>query len=103
VRPLALGNVQRNINQIRQLARKMLALHASPKEAEKIDALVNALTTQLYSHQHLVNRREAPEVGLQVASASEKTETLLLQYYEQLCENLQLRAKFDPASIFRTA
>jgi hypothetical protein len=103
VHPLALGNVQRSINQIRQLARKMLALHASPKETDQIDALVNALTTQLYSHQHLVNRREAAEVGLHVTPASEKTETLLLQYYEQLCEDLQLREQFDPASILRAA
>jgi hypothetical protein len=103
VHPLALGNVQRNINQIRQLARKMLALHASPKQTDQIDGLVNALTTQLYSHQHLVNRREAAEVGLQITPASEKTETLLLQYYEQLCEDLKLREKFDPASIIRAA
>lgn len=103
VHPLALGNVQRSINQIRQLARKMLALHASPKQTDQIDALVNALTTQLYSHQHLVNRREAAEVGLHVAAASEKTEALLLQYYEQLCEDLQLREQFDPASILRAA
>jgi len=103
VHPLALGNVQRSINQIRQLARKMLALHASPKKTDQIDALVNALTTELYSHQHLVNRREATGVGLHVTSASEKVEALLLQYYEQLCEDLQLREQFDPASILRAA
>jgi hypothetical protein len=103
VHPLALGNVQRNINQIKQLARKMLALHASPKKADKIEALVTALTTQLYSHLHLVNRREAAEVGLQVVPAPEKTEALLLRYYEELCEDLQLREKFDPASIIRAA
>jgi hypothetical protein len=103
VHPLALGNVQRSINQIRQLARKMLALHASPKQADKIDALVNALTTQLYSHQHLVNRREAAEVGLQVTDASDKIEALLLRYYEQLSDDLKLREKFDPAAILRAA
>lgn len=103
VHPLALGNVQRNINQIRQLARKMLALHIKPKQKEQIDALVNALTTQLYSHQHLVNRREAAEVGLHVSNAPAKTEALLLQYYEELCEDLELREKFDPAAILRAA
>jgi len=103
VHPLALGNVQRSINQIRQLARKMLALHATPKQADKIDALVNALTTQLYSHQHLVNRREAAEVGLHVSNATDKTEALLLQYYEKLCDDLKLHKKFDPAAIIRAA
>jgi len=103
VHPLALGNVQRSINQIRQLAKKMLALHAKPKQAEKTDDLVNALTTQLYSHQHLVNRREAAEVGLHVTNASDKTEALLLQYYDQLSEDLKLREKFDPAAILRAA
>ncbi len=68
VHPLALGNVQRSINQIRQLARKMLALHELPADV-KIDTLVNALTTEFYSHQHLVNRREASEMGLPIVSS----------------------------------
>lgn len=103
VHPLALGNVQRSINQIKQLAQKMLSLHASPKDEEKIRALVNALTTELYSHQHLVNRREAASMGLHVAPASEKVETLLLDYYGELCADLLLRENFDPASMYRTA
>jgi hypothetical protein len=103
VHPLALGNVQRSINQIKQLARKMLALHEAKQPSEKIDAVVTALTTQLYSHSHLVNRREAREIGLPIAVASTKVETLLSEYYEELCVDLELRTKFDPAAIYRAA
>jgi hypothetical protein len=102
VHPLALGNVQRSINQIRQLAKKMLALHTGP-EANDIDTLVNALTTEFYSHQHLVNRREAAEMGLPVISGDEKMEQLLLDYYEELCTDLELRNKWDPADTLRQA
>jgi len=103
VHPLALGNVQRSINQIRQLARKMLLLHASPKDDVRIDALVNALTTELYSHQHLVNRREAAQMGLHAMPAPEKVENLLLDYYQELSTDLELRNQWDPADIYRTA
>jgi hypothetical protein len=103
VHPLALGNVQRSINQIKQLAQKMLALHASPKEKGQIRSLVNALTTELYSHQHLVNRREAAAMGLHAVPAPEKIETLLLDYYNELCQDLKLRDNFDPAALYRAA
>jgi hypothetical protein len=102
VHPLALGNVQRSINQIRQLARKMLSLHELPKSVE-IGALVNALTTESYSHQHLVNRREATAMGLPVVASADKIEKLLLDYYGHLCTDLELLNRWDPAFLYRTA
>jgi Serine dehydrogenase proteinase len=103
VHPLALGNVQRSINQIKQLAHKMLALHDSKDSQERTDAIVNALTTQLYSHLHLVNRREAIEIGLPVIPAEDKVDELLCKYYQQICADLELRSKFDPARIYQAA
>ena len=99
VHPLALGNVQRSVNQIRQLAQKMLALHSDPPGDGT--ALVMRLTTELYSHQHLVTRREAREMGLPIGPDSAPIESLLLQYYDHLCADLQLLDRFDPGSLMR--
>lgn len=103
VHPLALGNVQRSIDQIRQLAEKMIRLHSPDKPEEDVEELVRQLTTALYSHFHLISRREAREIGLPVGDPSEDIERLLLAYYEQLKQDLKLLEKFDPNAILRAA
>jgi hypothetical protein len=103
VHPLALGNVQRSIDQIRQLAQKMIRLHSPERSEDEITRLVHDLTTGLYSHYHLMGRNEAREIGLPVEDTSSSVEGLLLRYYDQLCADLQLLEKFDPAALLRTA
>src|SRR5262245_63825815 len=49
VHPLALGNVKRNIEQIWQLAKKLIRLHTPEVDDEELAALVMRLTTELYS------------------------------------------------------
>src|SRR5262249_54874818 len=66
VHPLALGNVKRNIRQIWQLAKKLIRLHTPHADDAELTALVMRLTTELYSHSHLINRTEARALGLPV-------------------------------------
>src|SRR5579875_916220 len=103
VHPLALGNVQRSINQIRQLARKLLDLHCSPMSEDERDTIVARLTSELYSHQHLIIRQEAKEIGLPVEDASPPVEAMLTDYYQELCTDLQLLEKCDPPALLRAA
>jgi hypothetical protein len=103
VHPLALGNVQRSINQIRQLAEKMIALHSPDKSSEETAELVRRLTSALHSHFHLVSRREAREIGLPVEDPTPKLEELLLGYYAVLRDDLLLLEKFDPGELLRSA
>jgi Serine dehydrogenase proteinase len=103
VHPLALGNVQRSIDQIRQLAQKMIRLHSPDRPDEEVEELVRQLTTALYSHFHLISRREAKEIGLAVDDPEPPLEDLLLAYYEELKEDLKLLERFDPAAILRGA
>ena len=103
VHPLALGNVQRSIDQIRQLALKLIRLH-QPKESEaSAKKLIQQLTTEAYSHYHLISRNEAKEIGLPVDIPRDDVETLLLSYYSELCDDLKLLEKFDPAALVRAA
>jgi hypothetical protein len=103
VHPLALGNVQRSIDQIRQLAEKLIRLHSPDKTEDECKELIQKLTTAAYSHFHLISRREAKEVGLPIEEPDTSVEALLWEYYEQLCDGLQLLETFDPAALLRAA
>jgi len=102
VHPLALGNVKRNIEQIWQLAKKLIRLHTPDADDEALTALVRRLTTELYSHSHMITRAEATALGLPVEQPSDDLEDRLLAYYDQLKADLELLEKFDPGSMLRT-
>jgi hypothetical protein len=90
VHPLALGNVKRSIEQIWQLAKKLVQLHSPAADEAELTALVLRLTTELYSHSHLIARAEAREIGLPVEEPSARVEDRLLAYYEELKADLGL-------------
>jgi hypothetical protein len=102
VHPLALGNVKRSIEQIWQLAKKLIRLHTPEADDEALTALVMRLTTELYSHSHLITRGEARALGLPVEYPSEDLEDRLLAYYGQLKADLELLEKFDPGGMLGT-
>jgi hypothetical protein len=102
VEPLALGNVQRSIDQIRQLATKMIRLHSTASDRD-VTELVHRLTTALYSHMHFINRHEAKEIGLPIDDDDTAIETLLLNYHAELKADLLLTVPFDPAAELRAA
>jgi len=99
VHPLALGNVHRSIEQIRQLAEKLIRLHSPEDGKEDVEERIRRLTTAFYTHSHLINRQEAKELGLPVEDANSGLEPKMLAYYEQLIEDLELLSKFDPSAL----
>jgi hypothetical protein len=101
VHPLALGNVKRNIEQIWQLSKKLIRLHTPDIDDAELTTLVRRLTTELYSHSHLVTRTEAAALGLPVEQPPEGVEDRLLAYYDQLKPDLGLLEKFDPGAMLR--
>jgi hypothetical protein len=102
VHPLALGNVKRSIEQIWQLAKKLIRLHMPDADDAALTELVKALTTELYSHSHLITRTEAAALGLPVEQPSEDLERLMLAYYDQLKIDLALLERFDPGAMLQT-
>jgi hypothetical protein len=98
VHPLALGNVQRSISMIQQLAEKLIRLHSKSPD-EDIAELIKRLTTRFYTHNHLINRDEAIALGLPVKAPRAPVESLLLDYYGQLVGDLQLTENFDPSKL----
>lgn len=93
VHPLALGNVNRVLQQIKQLAVNLLNLH--PVDGEDVQRIVKALTTQFFSHLHMINRYEAKDIlGDRVDFASHELSDALDDVLRAYEEQFALRKKF---------
>ena len=101
VHPLALGNVKRSLEQIWQLAKKLIQLHAPDVGEAELSDLVTRLTTELYSHSHLITRTEAAALGLPVEPPPGGVEDRLLTYYDRLKTDLELLERFDPGEMLQ--
>ncbi|MBX3134579.1 MAG: hypothetical protein KF689_14445 [Gemmatimonadaceae bacterium] len=97
VHPLALGNVQRVVKQINQLAEKLLALH--PVQGENTKEVIANLTSAFHSHLHMINRDEASRIlGTRISfmdNGLADASDALLRSYE---DDFNLRQKFYLAS-----
>lgn len=60
VHPLALGNVHRVHQQIKQLAEALLKLH--PVEDRDIEQIIRKMTAGFFSHVHMITRHEAQHI-----------------------------------------
>ncbi len=100
VHPLALGNVERSHTLIRDLAKKLLGLHMDLRKDEdrnKASEIVDILTQKLYSHQHLIPRKEARDIiGLNVRYASGQLESLMMNLYYEYRRELGIGEIVNP-------
>ncbi len=72
VSPEILGKITRVRREIRIVASNLLSIHMS--DVEVIEKIVKALVEELPSHQYLINRSEAANMGLPVFNLDEETE-----------------------------
>lgn len=93
VSPLALGAVFRAREQIGMLARKLLQRHL--KDAARVDKVVNALTRELLSHDYIIGRAEAAEIGLPVEAPRDDVETSMWQLYLDLANEMKLSTPWN--------
>lgn len=103
VHPLALGAVYRAREQIRMLARKLLKLHAEPKEDGAIERIVEVLTKELFSHDYIINREEAKnEIGLNVTYPDDQEEKVIWHLFKDFEHEMELNVPYDPDAILGT-
>lgn len=91
VHPLALGNVERFIQQSRLIAKKLLKTHMDDTQDGLIDTIVDHLASKLYFHGHPISRAEATNelhLPMVVQSTREMDDALWALYleYERLFE-----------------
>lgn len=88
VNPLALGAVFRAREQIGMLARKLLKKHLT--DEARIERIVAALSRELLSHDYVIGRAEAKEIGLPIEEPSDEVADLLWSLYTDLAAEMKL-------------
>lgn len=99
VHPLALGNVERFVNQSRMIANKILRTHmSSESDAYRIKEIIENMASKLYFHGHPINRKEAKEdLSLKVSlDLSPELETTMWRLYEDYEEEFKNREIYMP-------
>ncbi len=99
INPVALGNVHRVYNVIRELIPKILSLHMNSEDKEKIEFITNMLTEKLYTHDYTITRDEAERIGLKVVKPDEELEKTIWNLYEAYEKDLRLTEPFNPIAI----
>jgi hypothetical protein len=96
ISPEILGQASRIRNEIRIIATNMLKLHI--KDSSKIDSIVTSLVEKLHSHQYMINRKEAKQIGLPVSELDKTTENLaysIIRSYIDECKMDEPGVKVD--------
>ncbi len=97
--PQILGNIHRTHTLIRLLVDKMIALHKKDIPEAQKKLIKESLTEKLYSHQHLINRKELIKLGFEgiVEELSKAEEDNLLNIFNYFFDLMELGDEFDPA------
>ena len=97
VHPLALGNVNRVLSQIKSLSSKLLSLHLNKeKDGERIKSITDALTTKFFSHLHFINRKEALKILGEdiIVYPDEELESMMMELLDSYATALNTRHDF---------
>jgi hypothetical protein len=100
VHPLALGNVERFIQQSRLIAKKLLKTHMKDASQEAIiETIVDQLASKLYFHGHPISRVEAAdELHLpMIAKSNREMDNALWNLYLEYETLFEMTRNFNPA------
>ncbi|MCL4416086.1 MAG: hypothetical protein M1371_04060 [Actinobacteria bacterium] len=97
--PQILGNIHRTYILIRQLVEKMISLRIKPIPLKQKNKIKENLTEKLYSHQHLINRKELVKIGFvnMIEELETSQENDLLNIFDYFSAKMELMDEFDPA------
>lgn len=99
VHPLAIGNVERFLQQSRMIARKILRTHMKDADDHTINEIVENMASKLYFHGHPINRREAKEdLRLKIVDPAPELESLLWNLYKDFEIEFDNLSTFNPAA-----
>lgn len=97
-----LGSVNRTHSLIRMLAQKMLKTHKIHVDEEVSKEIIENLTAKLYSHKHLIGRKEAKYslgFGNLIDYAKATEERLIKEIFSGYRTEMLLDKVFDPESV----
>lgn len=96
VRPVALGQVYRARSQIRMLSRKLLESHMGADDGKVVEGIIENMTEKLHSHDYLISRKEAKEMGLKVVIPENDLDQAINNLFEAYDADLSMREAFNP-------
>ncbi len=95
--PQILGNIHRTYTLIRLLVDKMFSLHKKTISEPQKKLIKESLTEKLYSHQHLINRKELLKIGFKgLVDELGSEEGDLLELFDFFSNKMELVKEFDP-------
>ena len=92
--PLLIGDVYRRQGQIKMIAQKLL-VYQNCKKKQKT-SIINFLCSDSGSHDYAINYTEAKQLGLNVELASDELNSLINDWYDIICDELQLNNPYNP-------
>lgn len=92
--PLLIGDVYRRQGQIKMIAQKLL-VYQNCKKKQKT-SIINFLCSDSGSHDYAINYTEAKQLGLNVELASAELNSLINDWYNIICGELQLNSPYNP-------
>jgi len=96
IHPLAVGHVQRQNNQSRMMAKKLLLTHMTERDQHEIETLIDTLKSNLFFHGHPINREEAKkDLKLKVEVPTAEVEALMWKLYLEYEADLRIREPFN--------
>lgn len=99
VHPLALGAVNRLLDETKLVGLRLLNTRAKPFSEEENNHIIKQLSSEVYSHNHAINRTEAVKyLGLRHVKKAEdaRIDDLLWQLYTEYRDLFEFEAPFLP-------
>jgi ATP-dependent protease ClpP protease subunit len=104
VPPSVIGSVNRAHFLIRNLATNLLKTHKGKMDEHQVTIIVESLTEKLYSHKHLISRKEAKEtLGFKniIDYATVKEEELINDIFKSFSDEMMLDTMFRPEDLIK--
>lgn len=102
VHPLALGHAKRGSKLAEKYARELLEIHMKKKTDKTIiDKIVKTFGSELYAHDHPINRVEAKKLGLNIVAETPSMEAIIWELFIGYEAEMELNTPFEPIFEFK--
>ena len=102
--PTMLGSANRTHSLVRRLAKNLLGMHRIPVPESHSKEIIEHLTQKLFSHRHLINRKEAHKIGFEklIEFPNKANSDIIEGLEEKYFEYLEMEKEFNPPEIIGT-
>lgn len=100
---VALGNVYRTHQHIRDVARRILQSRQTPPSTDSLDLIISTLAERVYAHGHAIGVSAAKDMGLPVEEASPELDKMMWELFEAYESDMKLNQPVDPAAVLNSS